>query len=352
MIWALPALTLLLQGLPSLASIWAAGKEYESIQAFAESGDRCATKVYTTEEIERIETNFEAEHKAITESRNLRSDYIYQKHNVDDSSINVYWWQIVDYSRATGDNGIYDESYITAQMAILNSYFNPEISFNLVHVQSIFDVQWFKGWWQDEMKYDVHYGSAHDLNIFTLNPEGYPNNPDDNYHPMGWSTYPNEYKGAPREDGVIINWLTLPGIMTTLREQPSPYEEGKHLVHQVGHWLGLYHTFQDGCRAVTRGGDWIESTAAELSPSWECIERDTCSGPWRFDGLDPIHNIMDYSYEYCQTGFVTEQKDRMLRQMLVYRNHKEADIPCWASTENTCPGRTVENARVKAEATK
>lgn len=86
-------------------------------------------------------------------------------------------------------------------------------------------------------------------------------------------------------DGCHINAGTLPhGAL-------EDYNLGYTVVHEVGHWLGLLHTF-DGY-SCSGSGDFIDDTPREKTPTVGCPDRkDSCPND---DGDDPIHNYMDYS---------------------------------------------------------
>jgi len=153
---------------------------------------------------------------------------------------------------------------------------------------------------EQKMKRALRVGDARTLNLYTANPR--PSGL------LGYATFPQHYDGRPKLDGVVVNRESLPG------GDYDPFAKGDTATHEVGHWLGLYHTFQGGCGVKN---DYVTDTAKEQSPAGGCPQgRDTCPAT----GKDPIHNFMDYTIDKCMFLFTKGQAERMRLAFQAFRN--------------------------------
>ncbi|MHC5002024.1 MAG: M43 family zinc metalloprotease, partial [Planctomycetota bacterium] len=113
------------------------------------------------------------------------------------------------------------------------------------------------------------------------------------------------------EDRVVILWSAFG------RNAPigPPFNQGRTLTHEVGHYLGREHTFNGGCGSASAcytSGDLICDTTPQSSPTDGC-SGSSCGSP------DPIHNYMDYSDDLCMWEFTAEQARRMRCTLEHYR---------------------------------
>ncbi|CAE6410890.1 unnamed protein product [Rhizoctonia solani] len=220
------------------------------------------------------------------------------------ATINVYWHVV--QNGTTRAQGNVPDSQIRASISAINSHFSGSgLSFKLARTDRTTNVTWFNragpvGPDQAEMKNALHKGGAADLNIYSVGFTSWTGI-------IGYATFPSSYSENPKDDGVVFLHSTVPGGSFPGRN------EGKLLTHEVGHWLGLYHTFQGGCSGA---GDEVSDTPPQESSSSGCpIGRDTCPD----GGVDPIHNYMDYSSDTCRTEFTDGQITRIKSQIATYR---------------------------------
>jgi hypothetical protein len=202
-----------------------------------------------------------------------------------------------------GGEGNLPQSQIDRQLAVMNEGFTGTgFRFRTASVTRTDNAAWFSNPSGNEaaMKSALRKGGKDDLNFYLA---------DLGDQLLGWATFPSWYTEEPEMDGVVVHYGSVPGGAI------ANYNEGDTGTHEVGHWLGLYHTFQGGCN--TKKGDMVLDTPAEREPARGCPEgADTCTG---HPGLDPIHNFMDYSYDPCMYEFTPGQATRMQQQWAAYR---------------------------------
>jgi hypothetical protein len=203
-------------------------------------------------------------------------------------------------------NGDVPDSQVRQQIDVLSrAYAASGFGFNLVSIDHTTNATWYTmspGTTAEKAaKAALRVGGADTLNLYTANLGN---------NLLGWSTFPWDDSKNPSDDGVVVLFSSLPGGTA------APYNEGDTATHEVGHWMGLYHTFQGGC---SKNNDFVSDTPAEKSATFGCpVGQDSCTGR-KYPGLDPIHNFMDYTDDACMDEFTPGQGDRMQTMFGTYR---------------------------------
>ncbi len=270
------------------------GQAFASQKAFVDSGARCSTAQPSA-----LDMMLQAarERSWLAEQRAQGRDPLA---TAAATTVPVYFHVITSSS----GQGAPTSQQIDAQIAVLNDAFAASgFAFQLMAVTTSANDSWYGcgpgAACESQMKAALRQGGANALNIYANNPSG---------NLLGWATFPWSYASNPTQDGVVILTASMPGGAA------APYNEGDTGTHEVGHWLGLYHTFQGACR---NPGDSVSDTPAERSPAYGCpTNRDSCRAK---PGKDPITNFMDYTDDACMNTFSAGQTSRMVQLFQQYR---------------------------------
>ena len=136
-----------------------------------------------------------------------------------------------------------------------------------------------------------------------------------------------------RVDG-IMNRSDHAGSIGTALNSVTGAQGGSIVSHEAGHYVGLMHTFQDGCFGF--GDNCDDTPPVNVANQGACGTSpiNSCSNDLP-DLPDMVENYMDYSNNFCLHSFTKDQKtrafDRLLdvfgrRRLLEWDNLKETGI--------------------------
>ncbi|MEK6783252.1 MAG: M43 family zinc metalloprotease [Bacteroidota bacterium] len=128
---------------------------------------------------------------------------------------------------------------------------------------------------------------------------------------LGYAQFPdqsglsglNETGGPASTDGVVIQYTSFGSAdKGNFPIMQAPYNKGRTLSHETGHWLGLRHIWGDGNCA----DDFVSDTPPQASSSSGCpIGRFSCGA------TNMVENYMDYTNDACMNIFTKGQKTRI-----------------------------------------
>ncbi len=121
---------------------------------------------------------------------------------------------------------------------------------------------------------------------------------------LGYATLP--FGTSANRDGIVIRHDRL----GTIGSAAGSGDGGRTLTHEIGHWLGLFHTFQGGCSGF---GDGCDDTPPVLSTftNSNCPSNGNSCNSDSPDRIDMWENYMDYSEGTCMAMFTNDQKTRV-----------------------------------------
>jgi len=165
---------------------------------------------------------------------------------------------------------------------------------------------------------------------------------------LGYAQFPdasglqglNTSGGAANTDGVVANYSTFGSVNyndgTFLLN--APYNEGRTMTHEVGHWVGLRHIWGDS----SCGDDFCVDTPVHHTSNSGCPSKTDCNNT----GLEMVQNYMDYSNDGCMNIYTQNQKDRMV----VIMNNAPRRLSLKTSTKGNPIPLFANDAEVKVEA--
>jgi hypothetical protein len=157
---------------------------------------------------------------------------------------------------------------------------------------------------------------------------------------LGYAQFPddsglsgiNASGGAADTDGVVAGYQYFG---STVHDNghfilSAPYDRGRTMTHEVGHWLGLRHIWGDGDCAAD---DYCNDTPRANDSHGSCGVYNTCDDTAYGAASDPndmVQNYMDYTNDTCMDTFTQDQKDRMV--IVMQNSPRRVEL----ATSNVC----------------
>ncbi len=286
-----------------LHNSWA---EVAASGAYHQHGSRCGTPLDV-----RIDDDFESPSSCTGSSTTIDPTY-------DPSGDRFRIPVVVHVIQSTSGVGFLSEAMVQSQIDILNEDFQAIAGSNGAPGENM-NIEFYLA--DEDPNGNPTNGITYSTNNTWFNDSG------TYYNTLAWDTnrylniYTNQASGAL---GYVSGFPTDSNFVGTNRDRVvvlystfgrnapfSPFDLGRTGTHEVGHYFGLYHTFQGGCGISSApgcytSGDRICDTNAESGPYFGCgFGRSTCGS------ADPIDNYMDYSDDRCMNKFTPEQVNRM-----------------------------------------
>lgn len=146
---------------------------------------------------------------------------------------------------------------------------------------------------------------------------------------IGYGQYPDlsglagvdaRNRGEEKTDGVAVKFRNLGSVNKYPQARlTARFSLGRTLTHEIAHWLGVLHTFNEtGFADCEKDPDYCADTPIANQPSYDCpITRLACSQTVM------VQNFMDYSDDVCMTLFTAQQVQRMRTVLQVSPRRKE-----------------------------
>ncbi len=230
------------------------------------------------------------------------------------ASVNMGTWStytFLTFTAPSGNfvNGLISDEIIEAQTAVLNTVYNSfGYSFYTASIDSAVNPGWYYA--TDSHKFDTGQWNNDDQYLAMANVMTVDVPSSVNFFwtgatlTSGLGVYPWSFAEDDSSHGLFCGNYTYPG-------SAGNFSEGYTGVHEVGHYFGLYHTFENGC---TSPGDEVDDTPYQSEANFGCPTSIYSCGSY-----DDMGNHMDYIDDDCQDHFTQGQKDRIDWALETYR---------------------------------